>query len=130
MKTGYVICFDFGLRQIGVATGNTLVETTQPLDVLGAKDGVPDWQALEKLVKEWRPDLLVVGDPLNMDGSESELCLRARKFARRLEGRLGISVETVRAYLKTIRIKLSATTRTAVVHRVHEMFEGDPLARV
>ena len=67
------MAFDFGLRQIGVATGNCLLGTTQPLPILTAKDGVPDWRVLEGLVDEWGPDLLVVGDPLNMDGSDSEL---------------------------------------------------------
>ncbi len=59
-----VMAFDFGLRQIGVAVGNCLLGTTQPLAVLRAKDGVPEWRVLENLVDEWRPDLLVVGDPL------------------------------------------------------------------
>jgi len=86
------MAFDFGLRQIGVAMGNSLLGTTQPLPILRAKDGIPDWQALQALVAEWSPDLLVVGDPLNMDGTVSELATRARKFARRLEGRLGLEV--------------------------------------
>ena len=86
------MAFDFGLRQIGVAMGNSLLGTTQPLPILRAKDGIPDWQALQTLVAEWSPDLLVVGDPLNMDGTVSELSTRARKFARRLEGRLGLEV--------------------------------------
>ena len=86
------MAFDFGLRQIGVAMGNSLLGTTQPLPILRAKDGIPDWQALQALVAEWSPDLLVVGDPLNMDGTVSELSTRARKFARRLEGRLGLEV--------------------------------------
>lgn len=87
------MAFDYGLRQIGVAVGNSLLRTTQPLAVLRANDGTPDWGAVGQLVAEWKPDLLVVGDPLNMDGSESELCQRARKFARRLHGRLGLPVE-------------------------------------
>ncbi len=86
------MAFDFGLRQIGVAMGNSLLGTTQPLPILRAKDGIPDWQALQALVAEWAPDQLVVGDPLNMDGTVSELSTRARKFARRLEGRLGLEV--------------------------------------
>ena len=86
------MAFDFGLRQIGVAMGNSLLGTTQPLPILRAKDGIPDWQALQTLVTEWSPDVLVVGDPLNMDGTVSELSTRARKFARRLEGRLGLEV--------------------------------------
>jgi len=87
-----VMAFDFGLRQIGVAVGNCLLHTTQPLAIIRAREGLPDWQALDKLVAEWRPDLLLVGDPLNMDGSASELSARAGKFGRRLHGRLGLPV--------------------------------------
>ena len=68
-----VISFDFGLRNIGVAVGNCRLGTTQPLAVLKARDGQPDWQALTNLVSEWQPERLVVGEPLNMDGSDSEL---------------------------------------------------------
>ncbi len=91
-KPATVLAFDYGLKQIGVAVGNTLLGTTRSLTVLRARDGVPDWSALAALVAEWQPDLLVVGDPLNMDGSVSELATRARKFGRRLHGRLGLPV--------------------------------------
>ena len=60
------MAFDFGLRQIGVAIGNCLLQTTQPLPIIRAKEGIPDWQVVQGLVDEWCPDVLVVGDPLNM----------------------------------------------------------------
>ncbi len=97
--------FDFGLRQIGVAVGNCLLGTTQPLAVLRAKEGVPDWQVVTQLINEWRPDLLVVGDPINMDGSDSELSTRARKFARRLHGRLGLPVAMADERLSSFEAK-------------------------
>ena len=87
-----VIAFDFGLRQVGAAVGNSQLRTSDSLPVLRARDGVPDWDALQRLVQEWQPDLLVVGDPLNMDGSDSQLCARARRFARQLHGRLRLPV--------------------------------------
>jgi putative Holliday junction resolvase len=99
------MAFDFGLRQIGVAVGNTQLRSAQPLAVIRAREGVPDWQTLERLVGEWRPDLLVVGDPLNMDCSDSELCARARRFARRLHGRLGLPVELVDERLTSFEAK-------------------------
>ena len=105
------MAFDFGLRQIGVAVGNCLLRTTQPLAIIRARDGVPDWSALEQLVQEWQPDLLVVGDPLNMDGSDSELCQRARKFARRLHGRLGLPVDLVDERLTSFEAKQSSRER-------------------
>lgn len=106
-----VMAFDFGLRQIGVAMGNSLLGTTRPLPIVRAKEGIPDWQALEILVKEWQPDLLVVGDPLNMDGSDSELCPRARKFANRLHGRFGLKVEMVDERLSSFEAKSQSTER-------------------
>ncbi len=99
------MAFDFGLRQIGVAVGNLELGTTRPLPVLPARDGVPAWQALQSLVEEWQPDLLVVGEPLNMDGSASELAARANKFARRLHGRLGLPVEMVDERLSSFEAK-------------------------
>jgi putative Holliday junction resolvase len=100
-----VMAFDFGLRQIGVAIGNCLLGTAQPLPILRAREGVPEWRALENLVEEWRPDLLVVGDPLNMDGSDSELSALAQKFARRLHGRLGLEVVMVDERLSSFEAK-------------------------
>jgi len=99
------MAFDFGLSRIGVATGNCLIGTTTPLPVLRAKEGVPQWETLESLVKEWQPDLLVIGEPLNMDGSPSELSARAEKFARRLHGRLGIDVVMVDERLSSFEAK-------------------------
>ena len=90
-----LLAFDFGLRQIGVASGQTLTGTASGVDILRAREGIPDWHQVEKLLIEWKPDLVLVGLPLNMDGSESELSQRARKFARRLHGRFGNAVEMV-----------------------------------
>ena len=100
-----VLAFDFGLRQIGVAVGNCLLATTQPLTVLPAREGIPDWQALSDLVKEWQPDLLVIGDPINMDGSISELGERAARFARRLHGRTGLPFEMCDERLSSFEAK-------------------------
>ncbi|SFH59316.1 Holliday junction resolvase RuvX [Modicisalibacter xianhensis] len=84
-----ILAFDFGTRRIGVAVGNELLASASALDPLPARDGIPDWNVVTRLVEEWRPDLFVVGLPLNMDGSESEMSLRARKFGKRLFGRYG-----------------------------------------
>ena len=58
-----------------------------------ANEGIPDWAQIEKLLKEWQPDLLIVGLPLNIDGTEQEMTQRARKFGQRLHGRFGFQVE-------------------------------------
>lgn len=102
------MAFDFGLRQIGVAVGNTQLGTSEALTVLRARDGQPDWRELEALIQEWAPDLVLVGDPINMDGSVSELAERSRRFARRLEGRLGLITEMVDERLSSFAVKSEA----------------------
>ena len=99
------MAFDFGLRQIGVAVGNCLLATSQPLSIIHAKDGIPQWDKIEALLAEWQPDALLVGDPINMDGSGSELSQRAQKFARRLHGRFGLEVLLVDERLTSFEAK-------------------------
>ena len=100
-----LLAFDYGTKNIGVASGQTLTRSASERPPLKAKDGVPDWGQIEKLLNEWRPDLVLVGLPLNMDGSESELSARARKFANRLHGRFGVKVELVDERLSSFAAK-------------------------
>ncbi len=99
------MAFDFGTRQIGLAVGQTLTASGRPLAVLKARDGQPSWQQIADHIKQWQPDTLVVGLPLNMDGSESPFCQRARKFARRLQGRMVLPVKMVDERLSTAEAK-------------------------
>lgn len=85
-----ILAFDFGIKRIGVAVGQTLTATCQPLPEIRANNGIPDWNQLADLLNEWQPDCLLTGLPLNMDGSENTMCQRARKFARRLHGKFGL----------------------------------------
>jgi len=87
-QTVSALCFDFGSKRIGIAYGQSITGTAQALQTLAARDGIPDWKEIEQLVTQWQPTVFVVGLPYNMDDSESELLLRARKFGQRLEGRL------------------------------------------
>lgn len=84
--------FDFGTKSIGVATGQMITATAQPIDAIKANDGIPNWDTVEKVIKEWQPDLVVVGLPLNMDGTEQMITQRAKKFANRLNGRFGVEI--------------------------------------
>ena len=95
------MAFDYGTKSIGVAIGQQLTATASPLDALKANDGVPNWDILQKLIEEWQPDFLVVGLPLNMDGTEQEVTQRAKKFANRLHGRFGKQVELCDERLST-----------------------------
>ena len=100
-----VLGFDYGTRQIGVAIGQTLTGSANPLKELRARDGIPDWDQIGALLKEWQPDALIVGLPLNMDGSPSEMSARAEKFARRLHGRFQLPVHCVDERLSTFEAK-------------------------
>lgn len=88
-----VLGFDFGKKYIGVAVGQELTGSASPLGSVKARDGIPDWLGMEKFVKEWQPDFVVVGLPLNMDGSEQQLTHDAKKFGNRVAGRFGLKVE-------------------------------------
>lgn len=108
---GRVMAFDYGLRWIGVAAGQALTGTGTPVARLPAREGVPDWNRIADLLAEWRPVRLLVGLPLNMDDSESEMSRRARKFGRRLEGRYGLPVEMVDERLSSYQAKQEAMAR-------------------
>ncbi|MDM3887508.1 Holliday junction resolvase RuvX [Pseudomonas sp. BCRC 81390] len=97
--------FDYGSKQIGVAVGQVVTGQARELCTLKAQNGVPDWAQVEKLIAEWKPDAIVVGLPLNMDGTPSEMSARAEKFARRLNGRFNLPVHTHDERLTTFEAK-------------------------
>ncbi|MGB0894758.1 MAG: Holliday junction resolvase RuvX [Parashewanella sp.] len=88
-----VLGFDFGTKSIGIAVGQAITYQASPVQAVKANDGVPNWNVIEQIISKWQPDLLVVGLPLNMDGSEQPVTQRAKKFANRLHGRFGIEVK-------------------------------------
>ncbi len=106
-----IIGFDYGLRRIGVAVGQTLTGSARPLTTLIARDGVPDWTAIATLLESWRPGALVVGVPYNMDGSEQPLTLRAQRFARQLEGRFALAVHLVDERLTSVEAEQDLRTQ-------------------
>ncbi|RWR01668.1 Holliday junction resolvase [[Pantoea] beijingensis] len=106
-----LLSFDFGTKSIGVAIGQQLTGTARPLTAIKANDGIPDWNKIELLLKEWQPDHVVVGLPLNMDGTEQPLTARARKFANRLHGRFGVQVELHDERLSTVEARADLFSR-------------------
>lgn len=105
MNIKTVLGFDYGTKSIGVAIGQIITGSATPIGSLKAVDGIPNWDQIEKLLIEWQPDLIVVGLPLNMDGTEQEITQRAKKFANRLNGRFNIKVETQDERLTTADAK-------------------------
>ena len=88
-----VLGFDFGLKRIGVASGNTQTQTAQSIAIISSNDGTPDWQSLDRLIEEWRPEKLVVGLPVSMAGDETDISRKARGFGDRLSKRYGLNID-------------------------------------
>lgn len=89
-----ILAFDFGTKSIGSAIGQEVTGTASPHKAFKANDGIPNWDQIEASIKEWQPDLVVVGLPLDLDGKPLEsVTPRAKKFANRLHGRFGLPVE-------------------------------------
>ena len=110
-----IMAFDFGTQKMGMAVGQSLIESANPLPLFPMKDGIPNWDELLKIVKNYQPGLFLVGLPLNMDDSESELSTRARKFARRLRHQTNI---------KTLMVDERLTTREARDELDHYQAQG------
>lgn len=90
-----VLAFDFGLKNIGVAMGQSITATASPLTSLTARNGKPDWSTIAALIAEWRVNQLIVGLPLNMDDTESDMSTAARRFGAELGRRFSIDVQMV-----------------------------------
>lgn len=102
MKNSAVLLgFDFGMKRIGVAVGQTVTKTARPLAVILANQGVPHWEALDKLIKTWQPDALVVGIPLDMAGKELSVTRAAQQFAKLLQERYQLPVHDIDERLTT-----------------------------
>ena len=86
---------------MGLAAGQTITATANPIGSISARDGTPNWVELDRAVADWSPDRIIVGLPLNMDGSESEMSGRSRNFARRLQRRYARGVELADERLTT-----------------------------
>lgn len=92
---GTVLGFDVGARRIGVAVGNAITGSARAIAVIDVHAAGPDWALVERLVREWRPDGLIVGDPMTLDGGDQPIRKAARAFARELHRRTGVPVAMI-----------------------------------
>jgi putative Holliday junction resolvase len=90
-----VLAFDFGLKRIGVAVGNTLIKQARPLTIIAAATNDAKFAAIGGLIGQWQPARCIVGLPLHPDGAEHEMTQRCRRFANQLHGRFGIPIVVV-----------------------------------
>ncbi len=100
-----VIGFDFGTKSIGIAVGQEITGTANGVGAVKARDGIPNWDEIAVHIDDWKPDLLVVGLPLNMDGTNQQVTFQAKKFANRLHNNFKLQVETQDERLTTTDAK-------------------------
>ncbi|WP_419420317.1 Holliday junction resolvase RuvX [Legionella sp. D16C41] len=101
MPAGVYFGFDFGFKRIGVAVGQKITATARPLTILQAKQGVPNWEPLRKLIKIWQPEAFIVGLPTCIDNTELYTTAAAKSFAKRLEREFKLPVYLVDERLST-----------------------------
>ncbi|HAK53205.1 MAG TPA: Holliday junction resolvase RuvX [Gammaproteobacteria bacterium] len=104
-----IMGFDYGTKKIGVAIGQRVTRTANPVAIVRAENGKLDWSHIERLVDEWRPQQFVVGLPLNMDDSESEMSKLATRFSSQLQARFSITVHCMDERLSTFEARQNET---------------------
>ena len=100
-----IIAFDYGEKKIGVAVGQTSTNTSSPLQIIFNKDNNTNWTSISSLLDEWKPDLILLGKPLNMDGSESEIMKKVDKFYKELKYIYDADIEFVDERLTTFEAR-------------------------
>lgn len=121
-----LLALDYGVKKMGMALGNDLTEDARPFDILAMNNGQPDWDNLLGIIETWQIDKVVVGLPLNMDGTDSMLARRAAKFARRLSHRLGEKHSKATVYMMDERLS-SSTARSVAWELGLIKNERDPI---
>ncbi|KTD21083.1 Holliday junction resolvase RuvX [Legionella londiniensis] len=105
MREEVFIGFDFGMKRIGAAVGQRLTGSATPLATLEAKQGVPSWERVQKMIEEWHPSALIVGLPTSIDDRELYTTSASREFARQLQDRFALPVHLVDERLSTIEAR-------------------------
>ena len=101
-----ILAFDFGTKFIGIAVGQTITKTSSPLMILDvAKEGKEMWNTIKDLINEWKPDKLLVGNPLNMDGTQSDMMKKVDPFFQKLQKISNIPCELVDERLTSFEAK-------------------------
>lgn len=107
--SGVVLGFDFGLKRIGVAVGQTISRTASPETIVASRDGQPDWQHISRLFEAWQPNAIVVGLPMRLNGEPQSLTQPARKFGQRLSGRYQTPVFYIEEQLSSVEAEQRKT---------------------
>lgn len=105
MPEGVYLGFDFGYKRIGVAVGQRLTCSASPLPTLDAKQGIPDWNVVHKIIQQWKPEALIVGLPTCIDDSELYTTAAAKRFAKQLQKHYALPVHLVDERLTTMEAR-------------------------
>ncbi|NQY51910.1 MAG: Holliday junction resolvase RuvX [Piscirickettsiaceae bacterium] len=116
-----ILGFDYGLISIGVAVGQELTSSAKPLTSLTAYQGIPHWDDIKLLIKQWNIQLLVVGLPLNMDGTEQAMTVAAQRFGNQLNGRFHLPIAWQDERLSTYE----AMKQLGINNKSQEKHQGD-----
>lgn len=100
-----IVAFDYGTKKIGVAVGQTETYTSSPLQIIYNEHEKTNWNEINILIDEWNPDLILVGKPINMDGTESDIMKRVDNFFKKLEKISNVDCEYIDERLTTFEAK-------------------------
>jgi len=120
-----ILAFDVGARRIGVARGDTVSGSASPAGVLDVAGGVPRWAEIERLLRDWQPERLVVGLPYNVDDSESAQSAVAREFAAQLSARYALPVELIDERYTSLEAQARLTEARRSGARRRRIAKGD-----
>lgn len=128
MAARTLLGFDFGTRRIGVAVGQEITHTAQGLTTISNIDGQPDWLAIDRLIEQWQPQLLIVGMPHNMDDRPHELQPLVQSFGDQLKHRYQLPVEWIDEKLSSREAEHQLAQSPGPKQRKHNKAEIDKLA--
>jgi len=117
-KAQVVLGFDFGMKRIGIAIGDTVSLSAKPLTTIHATDGIPNWGDISELIQEWNIDCLVVGMPYQLDGSSQDITLSVNKFINRLRAKYTLPVYSIDERMTTKIAKLEIQSKMTTMYGV------------
>ena len=117
-----VLGIDYGLKRIGIATGQTITRSATPITTLNQINGNPDWNSLEQLVSQWQPQALIVGMPYHLDGKENDMTKIVEQFCLQLEQRFALPIYKISEVLSSYEAEQTLKKTTKIgKHNKHEI---------
>ncbi|MFI4938088.1 MAG: Holliday junction resolvase RuvX [Candidatus Berkiellales bacterium] len=121
VEEGIYLSFDFGTKYIGIAVGQSITHTANPVTTLPAKNGIPSWDQLGDVIKKWQPKGLIVGLALQPDSSASDTSLAAQKFGHHLNKHFNLPIYFIEERLTTVAAKQRLKEQYPTTHYQHDV---------